>query len=157
MFDDRAGNPAQPPPARRGGARLRPRTVRAKVVCLLMVPVMSLLALWAYATVTTAQDVARLRQSQRVDAALRTPVADAVAALQAERTAAVRHATDPASEPDADLVSLGARTDQAVARLRLGRGSTVADSEELPADVAQRLKTFVTGAEQLRTLRTAPR
>ncbi|NUR04871.1 MAG: hypothetical protein HOY79_52750, partial [Streptomyces sp.] len=30
--------------------RIRPRTVRAKIVCLLMVPVVSLLALWAYAT-----------------------------------------------------------------------------------------------------------
>ncbi|MEU2624216.1 sensor histidine kinase [Streptomyces sp. NPDC007157] len=140
-----------------GGWRIRPRTVRAKVVCLLMVPVMSLLALWAYATVTTAQDVSRLRQSQRVDAALRTPVAAAVAALQAERTAAVRYATDPTAEPAGDLKSLGARTDQAVAELRLGRGSTVADSEELPSGVARRLRTFVTGAEQLRTLRTAVR
>ncbi|MGW7236493.1 sensor histidine kinase [Streptomyces sp. NPDC054804] len=153
--DDVVGTPAGNPPG--GGWRIRPRTVRAKVVCLLMVPVMSLLALWAYATVSTAQDVARLRQSQRVDAALRTPVAAAVAALQAERTAAVRYATDPTAEQAGALKSLGARTDQAVAELRLGRGSTVADSEELPSDVARRLRTFVTGAEQLRTLRTAVR
>jgi hypothetical protein len=33
-------------PATAGGLRLRPRTVRAKVVSLLMVPVMSLLARW---------------------------------------------------------------------------------------------------------------
>ncbi|MEV6765687.1 nitrate- and nitrite sensing domain-containing protein [Streptomyces sp. NPDC051105] len=140
-----------------GGWRIRPRTVRAKVVCLLMVPVMSLLALWAYATVTTAQDVSRLRQSQRVDAALRTPVTGAVAALQAERAAAVRYATDPTAEQARDLKRLGARTDQTVAGLRLGKDSTVADSEELPSGVAQRLQTFVTGAEQLRTLRTAVR
>lgn len=44
---------------------MRPRTVRAKIVCLLMVPAVSLLALWAYATVSTAQDVSRLRQLQR--------------------------------------------------------------------------------------------
>ncbi|MGW3444529.1 sensor histidine kinase [Streptomyces sp. NPDC001076] len=141
--------------ARPGGWRIRPRTVRAKVVCLLMVPVMSLLALWAYATVTTAQDVSRLRQSQRVDATLRTPVATAVAALQGERAAAVRYATDPAAEQSADLKRLGAHTDQAVAALRLGRDSTVADGEELPSGVAQRLKAFVTGAEQLRALRRA--
>ncbi|MER7838599.1 nitrate- and nitrite sensing domain-containing protein [Streptomyces sp. NPDC096040] len=139
------------------GWRIRPRTVRAKVVCLLMVPVMSLLALWGYATVTTAQEVSRLRQSQRVDAALRTPVADAVAALQAERTAAVRYATEPTAEQAGDLKALGADTDQAVAELRLGKDSTVADSEELPAGVAQRLQTFVTGADRLRTLRTAVR
>ncbi|MFD4505411.1 nitrate- and nitrite sensing domain-containing protein [Streptomyces sp. NPDC058457] len=153
--DDLVGTTADDGPTRPGGWRLRPRTVRAKVVCLLMVPVMSLLALWAYATVTTAQDVSRLRQSQRVDAALRTPVAAAVTALQAERAAAVRYATDPAAEQTADLKRLGARTDQAVAALRLGKDSTVADSEELPSGVAQRLKAFVTGAEQLRTLRRA--
>ncbi|MEU6192101.1 nitrate- and nitrite sensing domain-containing protein [Streptomyces sp. NPDC047061] len=153
--DDLPGTAADNAPTRPGGWRLRPRTVRAKVVCLLMVPVMSLLALWAYATVTTAQDVSRLRQSQRVDAALRTPVAAAVTALQAERAAAVRYATDPAAEQTADLKRLGARTDQAVAALRLGKDSTVADSEELPSGVAQRLKAFVTGAEQLRTLRRA--
>ncbi|MFF4899951.1 nitrate- and nitrite sensing domain-containing protein [Streptomyces sp. NPDC001068] len=137
------------------GRRLRPRTVRAKVVCLLMVPVVSLLALWAYATVTTAQDVSRLRQSQRVDAALRTPVAGAVTALQAERTAAVRYTADPTAERAGDLRRAGARTDRAVAGLRLGKDSTVADSGELPSGVAERLRTFVTGAGQLRTLRSA--
>ncbi|MEV5958134.1 sensor histidine kinase [Streptomyces sp. NPDC051987] len=155
--DDTVGTAADHVPMRPGGWRLRPRTVRAKVVCLLMVPVVSLLALWAYATVTTAQDVARLRQSQRVDAALRTPVATAVAALQAERAAAVRYATDPTAGQDADLTNLGARTDRAVAVLRLGRDSTVADSEELPSGVARRLKAFVTGAERLPTLRRAVR
>ncbi|MGA5037413.1 nitrate- and nitrite sensing domain-containing protein [Streptomyces capoamus] len=142
----------------RGGRRsLRPRTVRAKVVSLLMVPVVSLLALWGYATVTTAQDVARLRQAQRVDAELRAPVAAAVTALQTERTEAVRYATDPRAGNGGDLEDLAARSDRAVARLRLGRHSTVADSQELPADVSRRLDAFVSGAERLRTLRTAVR
>lgn len=60
-----------------------------------MVPVVSLLALWAYATVSTAQDVSGLRQLQRVDSQVRAPVAAAVAALQTERAAAVRYATEP--------------------------------------------------------------
>ncbi|SNX56646.1 signal transduction histidine kinase [Streptomyces sp. TLI_55] len=143
------------PPTRAGGWRIRPRTVRAKIVCLLMVPVVSLLALWAYATVTTAQDVSRLRQLQRVDSEIRTPVAAAVAALQTERAAAVRYATDPAAGRAGDLKALADRTDQAVAKLRLGEDNTVADSEELPAGVAQRLETFVSGAEALSSLRTA--
>ncbi|MER6680344.1 sensor histidine kinase [Streptomyces olivaceoviridis] len=148
-----------PDSARARGSRrhLRPRTVRAKVVSLLMVPVVSLLALWAYATVSTAQDVARLRQSQRVDAELRSPVAAAVTALQAERTAAVRYATDPRTGDDGALEDLAARTDRAVDRLRLGQDSTVADSQELPAGVSRRLDAFVTGAEHLRALRTAVR
>ncbi|MFH9006158.1 nitrate- and nitrite sensing domain-containing protein [Streptomyces afghaniensis] len=136
---------------------IRPRTVRAKIVCLLMVPVVSLLALWAHATVTTAQDVSRLRQVQRVDATVRAPVSAAVAALQAERAAAVRHATDPSAAKTDELDDLARRTDRAVAKLRLDEDSTVADSEELPAAVARRLEAFVTGAGQLRALRTEVR
>ncbi|MGC5039669.1 nitrate- and nitrite sensing domain-containing protein [Streptomyces sp. DT190] len=136
---------------------IRPRTVRAKIVCLLMVPVVSLLALWANATVTTAQDIARLRQVQRVDAAVRAPVSAAVAALQAERAAAVRHATDPSAVPPGELDELARRTDRAVAQLRLGKNDTVAVSEALPDGVARRLEEFVAGAEQLRPLRTAVR
>ncbi|WP_435251832.1 sensor histidine kinase [Streptomyces tendae] len=135
--------------------RVQPRTVRARIVCLLMVPVVSLLALWAYATVTTAQDISRLRQVQRVDARVRVPVNAAVAALQAERLAAVRHSTDPSSVPGADFRELTARTDRAVGKLRLGDHHTVADSEELPAGVARRLQAFVSGAERLGPLRTA--
>ncbi|MBK6015044.1 nitrate- and nitrite sensing domain-containing protein [Streptomyces sp. MBT53] len=153
LFDEPLDTPQDEVPPRAGRWRMRPRTVRAKIVCLLMVPVVSLLALWAYATVSTAQDVARLRQLQRVDSAVRSPVAVAVAALQAERSAAVRYATDPGAEPSGDLKKLAADTDRAVARLRLGDTSTVADGEELPAGVAQRLETFVTGAEGLRSLR----
>ncbi|WP_328416194.1 nitrate- and nitrite sensing domain-containing protein [Streptomyces violaceus] len=164
-----AGPPADESPEAPSGAapdeattraerwHIRPRTVRAKIVCLLMVPVVSLLALWAYATVTTAQDVSRLRQVQRVDAMVRAPVSAAVAALQAERAAAVRHATDPSAVPSDDLDELARRTDRAVAKLRLGKSHTVADSEELPAGVARRLEAFVTGTEELRPLRTAVR
>ncbi|ANB05050.1 ATPase [Streptomyces ambofaciens] len=133
---------------------LRPRTVRARIVCLLMVPVVSLLGLWAYATVTTAQDIARLRQVQRVDGQVRSPVSAAVAALQAERLAAVRHTTDPSAVRSADYREIFARTDRAVGKLRLGDRHTVADSEDLPTGVARRLDAFLVGAERLGPLRT---
>ncbi|KOG16943.1 sensor histidine kinase [Streptomyces viridochromogenes] len=142
-------------PTRVGRWRMRPRTVRAKIVCLLMVPVVSLLALWAYATVTTAQDVSRLRQLQRVDAGIRAPAAAAVAALQAERESAVRYATDPSAGQSDEYKKLAEDTDKAVARLRLGDRNTVADGEELPTGVARRLESFVTGAERLSTVRSA--
>ncbi|MCQ9180110.1 ATP-binding protein [Streptomyces sp. IBSBF 2953] len=135
--------------------RLRPRTVRAKIVCLLMVPVVSLLALWAYATVSTAQDISALRRLQRVDSQVRTPLADAVAALQTERAAAVRYTTDPDPGQASGLRTLAARTDRAVAELRVGDHSTVADGRELPEGVAQRLRRFVSGAEGLAPLRTS--
>ncbi|MFC5218229.1 nitrate- and nitrite sensing domain-containing protein [Streptomyces coerulescens] len=152
------GVPQDEPPrpsTRVQGWRIRPRTVRAKIICLLMVPVVSLLALWAYATVTTAQDVARLRQLQLVDSEIRAPVADAVTALQAERAAAVRYATDPSAGRSDELRKRAQATDRAVARLRLGDRDTVADSGQYPAGVAGRLEAFVSDAEQLNALRSA--
>ncbi|MGW6271166.1 sensor histidine kinase [Streptomyces sp. NPDC055060] len=150
-----ASEPEAPaiPAARERAKRLRPRTVRAKIVCLLMVPVVSLLGLWGYATVSTAQDVAHLRQVQRVDTQVRGPVATAVAALQAERVTAVRHATRPAPDAGSALKRLADRTDRAVAKLRRGEGRTVAEGAGLPTGVASRLETFVSAAEGLRTLR----
>ncbi|MCB5168398.1 nitrate- and nitrite sensing domain-containing protein [Streptomyces bambusae] len=146
-----AGAPAAAGPVRR--QRLRPGTVRAKIVSLLMVPVVSLLALWAFATVSTAQDIARLGRIQRVDRELRLPLGAAVTALQAERRAAVRRLAEPGPDRAAALAEQGRRTDAAVARLRLGDRHTVADSGDHPAAVAVRLREFVAAAETLSRVR----
>ncbi|QEU96312.1 ATP-binding protein [Streptomyces kanamyceticus] len=151
--DDIAEPAADRAPARAGRWRLRPRTVRAKIVCLLMVPVISLLALWGYATVSTAQDVARLRQLQRVDTGIRTPVDSAITSLQAERAAAVRYATKPDTGRGDALTRQGERTDRAVAKLHIGDDATVADGVGLPQGVADRLETFLKAANGLRALR----
>ncbi|MEU8677697.1 nitrate- and nitrite sensing domain-containing protein [Streptomyces sp. NPDC048560] len=132
---------------------LRPRTVRAKIISLLMVPVVSLLALWGFATVTTAQDVARLRQSQRVDSTVRGPVSGAVEALQAERKAALRQLVAPDQGHAAELRQQSRRTDTALAELRLGENHTIADAGGLPAGVADRLTTFLDRSRPLAALR----
>ncbi|MFD6225349.1 nitrate- and nitrite sensing domain-containing protein [Streptomyces sp. NPDC060232] len=132
--------------------RLRPATVRAKIVSLLMVPVVSLLALWAFATVNTAQDIARLARVQQVDSEIRAPVAAAVTELQAERRAAVRLLADPATDPGA-LDQQARRTDSAVRSLRLGDRHTVADSGDYRSDTVIRLDAFVVAAEALGSAR----
>ncbi|WP_329388498.1 nitrate- and nitrite sensing domain-containing protein [Streptomyces sp. NBC_01351] len=148
-------HPLLPSAPRDGGSRLRlrPATVRAKIVSLLMVPVVSLLALWAFATVSTAQDMARLSLAHRVDTEIRTPVAAAVTELQAERRAAVRLLADPAADPGAALDQQVRRTEAAVRRLRLGDRHTVADSGGYRADIAIRLGAFVAAAEALGSAR----
>ncbi|MEU9177559.1 nitrate- and nitrite sensing domain-containing protein [Streptomyces sp. NPDC048550] len=165
-----AGPPAEEPAARQdrqtgrpgpgaaadGGSRrlrLRPATVRAKIVSLLMVPVVSLLALWGFATVSTAQDIARLTRVQRVDEQIRTPVAAAVTELQAERRAAVRYLADPAADQGAALEQQSRRTDAAVARLRLGDRHTVAESGDYRTEVVVRVGAFVAAAEALGSTR----
>ncbi|MFF5922272.1 nitrate- and nitrite sensing domain-containing protein [Streptomyces flavochromogenes] len=144
---------SQGPLAPRRG--LRPRTVRAKIVSLLMVPVVSLLALWGFATVTTAQDVARLRQLQRVDAEIREPVTAALAALQDERRAAVRQIAAPGAARAAELKDRIRRTDEAVDRLRLNDTHTIGDTGDLPGDVGERVSAFVAKVAGLARLRTA--
>ncbi|MFI8341138.1 nitrate- and nitrite sensing domain-containing protein [Streptomyces sp. NPDC085639] len=146
---------SQPAAARRSGPRLRlrPATVRAKIVSLLMVPVVSLLALWAFATVNTAQDMARLSRIHQVDAEIRTPVAAAVTELQAERRAAVRLLADPAAADPGALDQQARRTDATVQRLRLGDRHTVADSGDYRSDIVVRLEEFVAAAEGLGSAR----
>ncbi|WP_371605897.1 nitrate- and nitrite sensing domain-containing protein [Streptomyces sp. NBC_01213] len=133
---------------------LRPRTVRAKIISLLMVPVVSLLALWGFATVTTAQDVARLREVQRLDNTVRGPVTEAVGALQDERTAALRQLAAPGTGRAETLRERAGRTDAALKALSIGGGHTVADAGPLPAGTAARLTTFLDRMQQLRKART---
>ncbi|MFF4746006.1 nitrate- and nitrite sensing domain-containing protein [Streptomyces sp. NPDC001268] len=144
-----------PAPQRPGEWHLRPRTVRAKIISLLMVPVVSLLALWGFATVTTAQDVARLRQLQDVEDRVRGPVADAVGALQAERRAALRQIAAPDAQRAADLRQQSKATDAALAELSLDASHTVADGGDLPSDVAGRLAAFVAQGRSLAALRVS--
>ncbi|MFJ2294867.1 nitrate- and nitrite sensing domain-containing protein [Streptomyces sp. NPDC087894] len=153
--DERSERGSEPPsPSGPVRGSLRPRTVRAKIISLLMVPVVSLLGLWGLATVTTAQDVARLREVQRVDSTVRAPVTAAVGALQDERTAALRRLAAPGAEPTAALRRQAGRTDTALKALDLGGGHTVADAGVLPAGAAARLGDFLDRAQRLRTLRT---
>ncbi|TLQ42169.1 sensor histidine kinase [Streptomyces marianii] len=161
--DERAGpGSAHGPADARGQAprpgerrRLRPRTVRAKIISLLMVPVVSLLVLWGFATVTTAQDIARLRQLQDVEDRVRAPVAETVGALQAERRAALRQIAAPDGPRAAELRQQARATDAALADLSLDPSHTVADGGVLPRDVAGRLAAFVAQGRGLAALRVS--
>ncbi|WP_236584895.1 nitrate- and nitrite sensing domain-containing protein, partial [Streptomyces sp. MBT53] len=66
----------------RAPARLRPRSVRAKIVALLMLPVVSLMALWGFAAVTTASSIADTETAKDVNSELLTPVAEFITAGQ---------------------------------------------------------------------------
>ena len=152
---DTAGAPsaAGPEPLRPLRARLRPRTVRARVVSLLMVPVVSLMALWGFATVTTAQDVSGLIRLRQVDALLLTPVDGVVTALQAERTAAAAAAAAPRSDRTAVLRDRGRATDAAVATLDTDVAAGAAEIAGLGSTLPARLDALRTAAAGLPALR----
>ena len=144
-----------PVPHLRPGPRLalRPKSVRAKIVSVLMVPVVSLMALWAFAAVTTAQEVSGQLRAQRVDRSIRQPVTATVTALQAERRAAARYLAAPSTARAGELKRRAADTERAAAPLRLDRTHTVADGTGLSAQVAGRVRTFVDGVTALASLR----
>jgi signal transduction histidine kinase len=133
--------------------RLRPRTVRARIVSLLMVPVVSLMALWGFATVTTAQDVDSLVRLKQVDALLLTPVDAAVTALQSERTAAARYVAAPAPARADTLRARSRATDSALAALTADIAAGAANNAELGAELPSRLDAFSAAAAGLPALR----
>ncbi|MFF4339128.1 nitrate- and nitrite sensing domain-containing protein [Kitasatospora sp. NPDC001540] len=141
---------ALPAPVRVG---LRPRTVRARIVAVLMVPVVSVMALWAFATVTAAEDVWELLQVKQVDATLRTPLDRTVAALQAERAAAGQLSAAPGADQEAALRAAAQETDRVAAPLTLAPGYNRADAEGLGPEAADRLDTLARAVAALPALR----
>ncbi|AZP18427.1 sensor histidine kinase [Streptomyces aquilus] len=130
--------------------RLRPRSVRAKIVSLLMLPIVSLMALWGFAAVTTASSIGDTERAKDVNAELLTPVGEFVTALQAERTAVMGRRAVPADVRKA--------TDRAASALRDGINASSSDAALLDAGLPRRidkLKRAAGGLAELRTEATA--
>ncbi|MFE9258199.1 nitrate- and nitrite sensing domain-containing protein [Streptomyces sp. NPDC006879] len=134
-------------------SRLKPRTVRAKIISLLVVPILSLLCLWTLAAAGTAQDVGQLNRLHDLDAQVRGPVGRVIVELQAERRAAVRYATAPDVGRGAELEQQGLRSGTAVAELRTSAGRAMGQYGSSAPEVASRLRDFVATADSLAPLR----
>ncbi|WP_181764290.1 ATP-binding protein [Streptomyces albidus (ex Kaewkla and Franco 2022)] len=150
---------AGPGPGRDAGpwsfvpARLRPKSVRAKIVSLLMVPVVSLMALWGYATVTTAQNVSDLSRFKEVNATLLAPVSDYVTAVQAERSAATRYIAKPDASRLDTLNSRAGATEAAAADLRRGVNASSTDTAALSDELPARTERLTESTSELGSLR----
>ncbi|MER5971120.1 nitrate- and nitrite sensing domain-containing protein [Streptomyces sp. NPDC002055] len=152
-----AGDRPPTGPARRrfvGGPRTpRPRTVRARIAWTVTVPVAALLALWVLVTAGVVRDAVRLHEAREADTRVRAPIAAAVAALQGERSAALRRLAGGERRAAGAVEDHARRTDRAVGRLRSAGGRTVADG--LPPRAARHVVTFVTLAGGLAEARAA--
>ncbi|MCX4705317.1 nitrate- and nitrite sensing domain-containing protein [Streptomyces sp. NBC_01373] len=133
--------------------RLRPRSVRAKIVALLMLPIVSLMALWGFAAVTTASSIDDTQRVKDVNAELLAPLDDFVAALQTERTAVARRAAAP-DPAGLDAIEDARRaTDRAAAAFRNGANAATADAELLDAGLPARIDRLEADARGLTALR----
>ncbi|WP_030603281.1 nitrate- and nitrite sensing domain-containing protein [Streptomyces fulvoviolaceus] len=134
----------------RTSARLRPRSVRAKIVSLLMLPIVSLMALWGFAAVTTASSIGDTENAKDVNSELLTPVGDFVTALQTERTAALKRAAAPA-----EFTAARKATDEASAALLDGINASSSDAALLDASLPERIDKLKADTGSLSELRTA--
>lgn len=133
----------------RTSARLRPRSVRAKIVSLLMLPIVSLMALWGYAAVTTVAGIGDTERAKDVNSELLTPVGDFVTALQDERAAAMRYSAAPDAFTEAHKA-----TDRAATALLAGINASSSDAGLLDGSLPGRIDRLEADAGDLARLRT---
>ncbi|WP_437067519.1 nitrate- and nitrite sensing domain-containing protein [Streptomyces sp. enrichment culture] len=99
--------------------RFRGKSIRRKIVALLLVPLLSLTAIWAFATVLTGREATRLLSGSAVVEKIGYPAEDTVRVLQEERRQSLTYLADPrASDALAALRRSRAATDRAVAQIR---------------------------------------
>lgn len=125
--------------------RFRGKSIRRKIVALLLVPLVSLTAIWAFATVLTGREAARLFSVSTVVEEIGYPVEDTVRVLQQERRQTLVHLADPrASDGLAALQRSRTATDEAVAEIR--RNAADADVRDDLGQAGQERLTAVLDA-----------
>ncbi|GAA4078565.1 hypothetical protein GCM10022233_67390 [Streptomyces shaanxiensis] len=123
--------------------------MRAKIVSLLMLPIVSLMALWGYAAVTTVAGIGDTERAKDVNSELLTPVGDFVTALQDERAAAMRYSAAPDAFTEAHKA-----TDRAATALLAGINASSSDAGLLDGSLPGRIDRLEADAGDLARLRT---
>ncbi|MEV0780471.1 nitrate- and nitrite sensing domain-containing protein [Streptomyces sp. NPDC050433] len=99
--------------------RFRGKSIRRKIVALLLVPLVSLTALWAFATTLTGREASQLLDVAYVIDKIGDPVEDTVRVVQRERRQTLIYLADPRnSESLAELRRQRAATDRAVTKIK---------------------------------------
>ncbi|SEF11412.1 Signal transduction histidine kinase [Streptomyces sp. 2112.3] len=133
--------------------RFRGKSVRRKIVALLLVPLVSLTALWAFTTYITGREANQLLDVGNVVKNLGYPVEDVIQALQRERRQSLLYLADRRGANALDELHRRTRaTDEAVTRLRAG--IDLRDiREDLSAGNADRMNGVLKGLSTLGALR----
>ncbi|NEA60417.1 HAMP domain-containing protein [Streptomyces sp. SID13666] len=133
--------------------RFRGTTIRRKIVALLLIPLVSLTAIWAFAATLTGREVWGLLDIERIVNDVGYPTEDAVQALQQERRAAILYLADPRrSDFKAGLAKQEAVTDKVFAKLRTNAFDSGVRSD-LSGEAKLRLDAVTQGFEGLPALR----
>ncbi|MFI6854409.1 nitrate- and nitrite sensing domain-containing protein [Streptomyces sp. NPDC050416] len=133
--------------------RFRGKSIRRKIVALLLVPLVSLTAIWAFATVLTGREAADLFNVSSVVEKIGYPVEDTVRVVQEERRQTLVYLADPrASDGLAALRRSRTATDEAVGSIRENaRNPDVRDA--MGADTDERLTAVLDAFDGIESLR----
>ncbi|MFF3910462.1 nitrate- and nitrite sensing domain-containing protein [Streptomyces sp. NPDC001848] len=133
--------------------RFRGKSIRWKIVALLLVPLLSLTAVWAFATVLTGREAQSLFNVSHIVEEVGYPTEDTVRVLQQERRQTLVYLADPRAS--ASLTALRrsrAATDEVVAKLR--RNSKDEDlHEDMGQGTAERLDSILEALDGMASLR----
>ncbi|MFJ4568593.1 nitrate- and nitrite sensing domain-containing protein [Streptomyces caelestis] len=133
--------------------RFRGKSIRRKIVALLLVPLVSLTAIWAFATVLTGREAGDLFNVSSVVEKIGYPIEDTVRVLQEERRQTLVYLADPrASDGLAALRRSRTATDEAVGGIRdNARNPDVRDA--MGADTDERLTAVLDAFDGIESLR----
>ncbi|MEV0785878.1 nitrate- and nitrite sensing domain-containing protein [Streptomyces sp. NPDC050423] len=133
--------------------RFRGKSIRRKIVALLLVPLVSLTALWGFATYLTGREAAQLMSASTVVEKIGHPLEDTVRAVQNERRQTLVFLADPrASDALPVLRRQRAATDRVVKQVNSSAGhKDIRDA--LRPDAATQLSSILGAVEGLQSLR----
>ncbi|MFG2877100.1 nitrate- and nitrite sensing domain-containing protein [Streptomyces sp. NPDC048337] len=133
--------------------RFRGKSIRRKIVALLLVPLVSLTALWGFATVITGRQAVQLLDVAYVIDKVGYPIEDVVRVIQKERRQTLVLIGDPrAANATAELAKRRAETDAAVEQISASaRDPEVVD--ELSPQNAERLRSILAAFRGVGALR----
>ncbi|MFI6340416.1 nitrate- and nitrite sensing domain-containing protein [Streptomyces sp. NPDC050535] len=133
--------------------RFRGKSIRRKIVALLLVPLVSLTAIWAFATVLTGREANNLFKVSDVVEKVGYPTEDAVRVLQQERRQTLVYLADPrASDALAALKRSRTATDDAVAKVRENAKDQDV-REDMGEGTSERLTTILDAFDGIDSLR----
>ncbi|MFF2926935.1 nitrate- and nitrite sensing domain-containing protein, partial [Streptomyces celluloflavus] len=134
--------------------RFRGKSIRRKIVALLLVPLVSLTAMWAFATYLTGREANQLLDVGNVVRKLGYPAEDVVRALQNERRQSLLYLADRrGADALTELRQRDRATDEAAARLR-ANARDPGVREDLTAGAGARMRDVIKGLDGLPALRT---
>jgi signal transduction histidine kinase len=133
--------------------RWRLRSVRTRILLLVLVPVLSLIGIYVFAIGSTARDAVNLSRANAVKNAVGDPIAAFMNQLSTERLLAIVYMASPSGANLAKLNVQVTKTNAAAASLNsaLKSGSTVADAS--PAE-KQAIAALLKGTASLPSLRS---